>query len=62
MTDKPTPEEPDLVSCEICLKEIPDSVAVSSEADEYAQHFCGLACYKQWRDIQDKSTQSSGNK
>lgn len=53
MTEKPVPEEPELVACEVCLKEIPKSVAMSSEADEYAQHFCGLTCYKQWRSSQE---------
>lgn len=49
MTNKPTPREPEHVACEVCLKEIPESVALSSEADEYTQHFCGLECYQQWR-------------
>lgn len=50
MTEELVPEEPDLVACEVCLKEIPESVAVSSEADEYTQHFCGLACYQKWQE------------
>lgn len=57
MTEKPTPKEPDLVACEVCLKEIPESVAMSSEADEYAQHFCGLSCYQQWRERQEGKTE-----
>ena len=51
MTEKPTPKEPESLSCEICLAEIPESVAMSSEADEYAQHFCGVECYSKWREI-----------
>ena len=47
MIEKPTPKEPELVACEVCLKEIPKSVALSSEADEYSQHFCVLECNKQ---------------
>lgn len=46
---KPVPAEPNNVSCSVCLKEIPESVAVSSEADEYTQHFCGTECYQKWR-------------
>lgn len=47
---KPTPEEPDNIACSVCMAEIPESVAVSSEADDYTQHFCGIACYNRWRD------------
>jgi hypothetical protein len=50
LSGKPIPKEPDNVVCDICLKEIPESVAMSSEADEYTQHFCGISCYNQWRD------------
>jgi len=59
MTDKPTPKEPEYVSCEVCLTEIPDSVAMSSEGDEYAQHFCGIECYDKWR---ENDTPSDGVK
>lgn len=55
---KPLPEEPSYVACSICLTEIPESVAVSSEADEYAQHFCGITCYTQWRDESDNSNET----
>lgn len=51
---KPVPQEPEGVSCDICLDEIPQSVAHSQEADEYAQHYCGLECYEQWRGISNK--------
>lgn len=50
MTEKPTPKEPENVTCEVCLAEIPESVAMSSEADEYTHHFCGIECYKKWRE------------
>ena len=46
---KPIPEEPSNVACSVCLTEIPESVAASSEADDYTQHFCGITCYTQWR-------------
>lgn len=49
-SEKLIPTEPEKVSCSICLTEIPESVAVSSEADDYTQHFCGSTCYTQWRD------------
>jgi hypothetical protein len=41
--------EVDIVSCEICMKEIPPSEARSSEASDYVIHFCGLECYGKWR-------------
>lgn len=50
IAEKPVPEEPKTVACSVCLAEIPESVAVSSEADDYTQHFCGITCYTQWRD------------
>jgi hypothetical protein len=36
------------VSCETCLKEIPDSEAGSREASDYFAYFCGLECYQEW--------------
>ena len=47
--DTPTSEELDKVACDTCLTEIPKSVAMSSEADEYTQYFCGTECYTKWR-------------
>jgi hypothetical protein len=43
-----------LVSCEVCLKEVPLSEATVPEAQDYFAHFCGLACYQQWKDQQAK--------
>jgi len=50
MTEKPTPKLPEYITCEVCLSEIPESVAMSSEADEYTQYFCGIECYNIWRE------------
>ena len=33
-----------IISCDICKKEIPTSVAVSMEGKEYVFHFCGPDC------------------
>ena len=44
----------DLIACEICLEEIPDSVNQNAEADEYVSNYCGLECYQLWRDKQKK--------
>jgi hypothetical protein len=37
------------INCEICLKEIPQSEAKNTEAEEYIIWFCGLECYEKWR-------------
>lgn len=42
-----TPEEGQ-VACEICLKEIPRSVARSVEGADYTYYFCGQRCYEKW--------------
>ncbi len=45
----PTSTEPVIVACDICLTEIPESVAFHPEGDEYVQHFCGIECYSKWK-------------
>jgi hypothetical protein len=40
--------EATLVSCEVCLKEIPQSEASVPEAVDYFAHFCGLDCFQKW--------------
>ena len=37
------------VPCSVCQREIPLSAAVSREASDYVEHFCGLECYDRWR-------------
>jgi hypothetical protein len=48
MNERVKPQNPELISCERCLKEIPRSVAKSAEADSYTAYFCGLECYSEW--------------
>ncbi|HEX4950827.1 MAG TPA: DUF3330 domain-containing protein [Blastocatellia bacterium] len=38
-----TPMTEELVSCEICLKEIPVSEAISAEGADYFLYFCGTS-------------------
>ena len=59
MQQKPVPKEPDTVACQVCLKEIPESVAMSSEAAEYTQHYCGIECYRQWLNSQDNQASTA---
>ena len=47
--NKPIPTEPTNLACDVCLNEIPESVAHSQEGDEYTQHFCGIECYSIWK-------------
>lgn len=46
-SDKPV--ETTLVSCEVCLKQVPQSEATVPEAVDYFVHFCGLECYEKWK-------------
>ena len=59
MSEKMTPEEPEHISCDICLKEIPIDEAQSPEATEYVVHFCGLECYEKWKQEEQLQQESS---
>lgn len=50
MAEKFTPVEPNTVACDVCLKDIPETVAKTMEGEDYIHHFCGLDCYKKWQD------------
>jgi len=49
MSDKITSKEPEHVSCDICMKEVPIDEANSFEAVDYVVHFCGLECFEKWK-------------
>lgn len=38
-----------MVECKVCLKEIPASEAMNSEASDYVMYFCGLECFGKWK-------------
>lgn len=38
-----------LLQCEVCMTEVPASVAQSVEGTDYVHHFCGLECLGLWR-------------
>jgi len=42
-------ESCEVVSCAVCMTEVPGSVAKSFEGPDYVQHFCGLDCLEKWR-------------
>jgi len=48
METEPKFVETPTIRCEICLAEIPQSEAVSAEAQDYVLYFCGLECYRTW--------------
>ena len=48
MTPSDKPGDATLVSCEVCLKEIPKSEATVAEAVDYFVYFCGSDCYQKW--------------
>ncbi len=49
MPDQAKITESTIVSCNVCLKEVPTSEAQSEEASDYVVHFCGLQCYEEWK-------------
>lgn len=40
---------PSVVACNICLRDIPTSEAISAEASDYVAYFFGWDCYATWR-------------
>ena len=54
MTDKKNNSNEALVSCDVCLKEIPRSEAKVEEASDYVAYFCGLECYGKWQQENNK--------
>ncbi len=48
MTDETDKTTEPLLHCDVCLKEIPGSVAKSLEGPDYVYHFCGAECYTTW--------------
>ena len=55
MNEKPdNPKNEPVISCEVCLKEIPPDSGEYLETDEYVQYFCGIECYNQWKQGADK--------
>lgn len=57
MEANPKPGAP--VRCEICLKEVPPSEALSAEACDYVIHFCGVDCYRVWAERKVAAAESA---
>jgi EAL domain-containing protein (putative c-di-GMP-specific phosphodiesterase class I) len=41
--------EPGMIACCVCCKEIPLDAALTPEGAEYVEHFCGLECYQRFQ-------------
>ncbi|MFO7543688.1 MAG: DUF3330 domain-containing protein [Thiobacillus sp.] len=38
-----------VMSCEVCLNEIPSDSVGLTDAQDYVHHFCGLNCLEAWQ-------------
>jgi hypothetical protein len=38
----------ELLSCDVCIKEVPVSNGKVLEIDDYVMYFCGLECFDKW--------------
>jgi len=38
------------VTCDVCMKEIPNDGTGIEEVEDYVLYFCGLECYRFWRE------------
>jgi hypothetical protein len=60
MLKKPENSPEGRVACEVCLKEIPRSVARSQEGSDYVLYFCGDTCFVEWRKGQTEAGKPPG--
>lgn len=57
MTEQKNQLDPEQVTCEVCLKEIPLSEAKSEEASDYFIYYCSLDCYAKWKEKEKNKEQ-----
>ncbi len=38
-----------VLTCEVCMKEIPADAIKVADAQDYVHHFCGLECFETWQ-------------
>ena len=48
MKRKAKPVDPQSVFCDVCLKRVPKSSALMSDAPEGTVYFCSAGCYQRW--------------
>ena len=51
--------DPQSVFCEVCLKQVPKSEAVMTEAKDYVAYFCSNSCYERWHGPRAPQTPSA---
>jgi hypothetical protein len=49
------PHDEEKVACASCMKDIPLSAAISSEAAGYTVYFCGTDCFSEWNRQAERS-------
>jgi hypothetical protein len=54
MYTTPTPDQDEIVACDVCFKEVPVSELKSNEASDYIHYYCGLECFAKWRAQDEK--------
>ncbi|MGA7179483.1 MAG: DUF3330 domain-containing protein [Thiobacillaceae bacterium] len=45
-----------MLTCDMCLVELPAGDAISEEGKDYIAHFCGLDCLERWHTHAKKQT------
>jgi hypothetical protein len=38
-----------VLTCDFCLKELPENNGIREEGQDYIAHFCGLECFEAWQ-------------
>lgn len=46
-----------MLTCDMCLVELPPDDAIREEAEDYIAHFCGLECLERWHQHHKKPAQ-----
>lgn len=49
-----------VVSCAVCLKEVPADAIRLADAQDYVLHFCGLDCLEAWQKQAAMCSKQSG--
>lgn len=50
------------LSCEVCLKEIPRTAALTAEGTDYVGEYCGLECYQEFLKQPDATAEPAKEK
>jgi hypothetical protein len=49
MSKEARPVDPERLFCEVCLRLVPKSEALTAPARDYVAYFCSLNCYESWQ-------------